>query len=39
MEKNMKKNIPMYVYIPEPLTIDPKLIQHCKSIILQLKKF
>ena len=39
MEKNLKKNTSKYVYIPEPLTVHLKLIQHCKSTILQLKKF
>ena len=43
MEKNMKKNVCVYTYIyilkkPNHFAVHLKLIQHCKSTILQLKK-
>ena len=36
MEKNLKKNI--YTHMYNGITLHKKLIKHCKSTVLQLKK-
>ena len=40
MEKNLKKDIYIYLYVLQNhFAVHQKLKQHCKSILLQLKKF
>ena len=38
MEKTLKKDIYIYIYKLNHFAVQLKLIQHCKSITLQLKK-